>query len=185
MPTRRALLWSLPTFAVSTAGCTGGSPTGTETSSETQTRIPEQDSTPTETKAPTDSPSPPSPTPTSVDSSTYTGGRLRTLSKACGEVRNQGAISADHETVQLSGTISGPDGCVAPLIQGVDVTTDLTTVTIGLETDSREGCKTCVTEIEYVAKLRFEPHVPEEIRLVHDGVGGETVIRTETVPRDT
>jgi hypothetical protein len=162
------------TAAASLAGClgsAGGPPTDSPETPKTDspTRTPDPD-TPSETPSTTPSRTP-TPTPSDPDAT------FAVMEAPCGSGENAATVTFAGDAVEISGTIRGGDTCDTATLDSVEFSED--TLVVRVRTDRKEttgtmACGQCLTDIRYVATVRFDGGLPDEVRVVHE-TGGQTV----------
>lgn len=104
------------------------------------------------------------------------------LNRSCGSGNAEASIQLHDETVIVSGTIVGNDGCSMAELVDVTFQDNVLTVVIGIfREDQGEsvGCADCVTDLDYRFESRPESHVAE-VRVIHQSSQGEkSVVATE------
>jgi len=106
----------------------------------------------------------------------------------CGGV-DQASVATDGERVRVSGTVQTPVPCYDLALSGVELidaeefggpsgTLVVTVSTAG----RRDGaCVECVGSVSYETAVDLEHALPETVRVIHVGLGGERTV-TETTP---
>lgn len=183
--TRRELLRAGAGLAAAAglAGCVG-SGTGTDTETRTSpTDTPDDhdsghshsDDDDTDTDPDTDTSSP-TPTP-AVEG--LVSRSFESVDTSCGEGVNEATISfsegANRLTVDVRGTIRGPDTCqVAVLERAGRAPDDDSTfrIRVGVETESPPGetpvCGQCIVDVQYRASFEFEGNLPGTVTVAHE-----------------
>lgn len=104
------------------------------------------------------------------------------LDRSCGSGEDEASIQFHDETIVISGTIVGNDGC--SMAEMIDVTfqDNVLTVVIGIFREDQSeyvGCADCVTNLDYRFETRTRTHVAE-VRVIHQSSQGEeSVVATE------
>jgi hypothetical protein len=113
------------------------------------------------------------------DTPTYADTSFEVTDAGCGGPAEAAAVSFDEtdESVAVSGTTSGPDGCY--LARVADATYDASGDEFRLvveaydDADPDEGCTQCITEIDYEATASFDGGLPGRVVVVHRSRGEE------------
>ncbi|MXR21618.1 hypothetical protein [Halobacterium bonnevillei] len=113
------------------------------------------------------------------DTPSYEDTSFEVTDAGCGGPAEAAAVSFDesHESVAVSGTTSGPNGCY--LARVADATYDASGDEFRLvveaydDADPDEGCTQCITEIDYEATASFDGGLPGRVVVVHRSRGEE------------
>lgn len=155
---RRSVLAGL--VALTTAGCLGDSPPGTD--SPTPTTTP--------TRTPTDTP-----------------GRdveFAVTDRACGNGTNAVSVSFDPDTITVDGTIGGRDTCDTALLEATEWSDGHLTVRVQIAREKGTetlACAQCLTDIDYSAKIPVGDRTPSKVTVIHVSQSGSQTVTTATL----
>lgn len=104
------------------------------------------------------------------------------LDRSCGSGADKSSIQIHDETIIVSGTIVGSDGCSMAELADFTFQDNVLTVVIGVFREDQTGsvgCVDCVTDLDYQFETRPRTHVAE-VRVIHrSSQGEESVVATE------
>jgi hypothetical protein len=154
---RRSVLAGLA--ALTTAGCLGNSPPGTD--SPTPTTTP--------TRTPTDTP-----------------GRdvaFSVTDRACGNGTNAASVSFAPDTITVDGTIGGRDTCDTALLDAAEWNDGHLTVWVQIAREKGTetlACAQCLTDIHYNATIPIGDGTPSKVTVIHRSQSGSQTVTTAT-----
>jgi hypothetical protein len=182
---RRALLRRVSVVgAVAVAGCSGSDGDAADTTTDETATTDESTNSTTTRESPTET------TCETTDSPTVTGSSFTVESAGCGQQVDDATVAFAREAsaVTVDGTIAGSDTCKRARLRSVSYDAGAKRLDVVVETftDTAEGetpvCGQCIVEIDYRARVEFEHALPEEVRVTHAGMGGETTVTTGYLP---
>lgn len=90
-------------------------------------------------------------------------------------------MSFDSQSVVVTGTVVGNNGCYRARLGGVtyDSGSDTCRVVVEAYNASPDAvCTQCITTISYEATVGFEGGLPGTVEVVHDDRGGRSTVAT-------
>lgn len=154
---RRSVLAGLA--ALTTAGCLGGAPPGTD--SPTPTATP--------TRTPTDTPE------RNVEFSV--------TNRACGNGTNAATVSFGPDTITVDGTIGGRDTCDTAVFESAEWADGHLTVRVQIAREKGTetlACAQCLTDIDYTATIPVGNRNPTKVTVIHVSQSGTQTVTTAT-----
>lgn len=146
--------------AIGVAGCTDGG-TGTDGGG-----------TPGDTPTPTPSPEPPTSEPpetVEIDEFDFVVTGMDNSSEPTADI----SFDEGTNTVRVTGTIQGSDGCKTAALESIDYDRAADEVTVAVKTkdrpDAGDGCTTALVFIDYEVTVSFTGGLPRAATVSHNG----------------